>query len=111
MTRVEAWLQHVWRKMMVRMKLIDIDTVFMEFLSEKEIYEVLRCAEAFSSPFVAVDRWMEVIGSHHDPDGLDFMGFLCMPGGRSLDCWGIVWVLHWKWTNSLVQKRCSLMAG
>lgn len=66
-TRVDAWLQDVWGKMTVKTKLIDTDTVIMRFLSEKEVNNVLRCAKTLSSPFVVVDRWMEVTGSPQRP--------------------------------------------
>lgn len=60
-SRVELWLHDCLGKMLVRLKLIDIDIVFMRFLSEEEVMELLWCVESVSpslpsTPFLAVDK-------------------------------------------------------
>lgn len=111
-TRVEAWLQDAWGKMLIKTKLINADTILMQLLSDKEIHEVLNCAKHSSSPFPAVERWMEVIGAPPRPCWVRFYGSPCMLGERKFSgCSGTAWVLLWKWTNLLAQERCSPMAG
>lgn len=60
--------------MPVRIKLIDRDVVLMQFLSEKEVLEVLQCINGPVTPFLAVDRWMEVIGCPPHPSWVKFLG-------------------------------------
>lgn len=75
---MEALLYEKWGKMPAMTKLIDADTIIMEFLSDEEVEEVIRCVEApsssLSSPFLVVDRWMEVIGSPPKPCWVRFSG-------------------------------------
>lgn len=60
---VESLLAFFWGKMAARMKMFDEEAVVIKFLSEKEAEEVLIYADRSSSPFLALDRWMEVIGA------------------------------------------------
>lgn len=53
--------------MPVSMKLIDRDMVLIQLFFEKEVLEVLQCFDGSASPFLAVDRWMEVIDSPPQP--------------------------------------------
>lgn len=60
---IESWLDSCWGKMVIRVKMLDERAALLQFESARET-EVLRCAEdGSSSPFVAIDRWMEEIRS------------------------------------------------
>ena len=68
---IARWLNTHWGKSAVRLRLLEDDVVHIQLLSDEEVHQVLSCAEGSSSkpitkssPFVALDRWMEVIGSH-----------------------------------------------
>lgn len=58
---VESWLDRVWGKMPVSIKTMDLYMVLIQLSLSKEIDEILNVAEDSSSPFVMLDRWMEVI--------------------------------------------------
>lgn len=50
-------------RMLVMVKLMDKYSFWMQFLVGKEVDEVLSCGKDLtSSPFVVVEKWMEVIG-------------------------------------------------
>lgn len=53
--------------MRVRTKLNDRDIVLMHFLSKEQLMKVLQCVEGHATPFLVVDKWMEVIGSPPQP--------------------------------------------
>lgn len=60
----DLWLNRVWGKKPIRTKMMDRDTIIIQLSSAREVEEVLDCANILvHSPFVAIDRWMEVIGS------------------------------------------------
>lgn len=42
---VESWLAYCWGKMPLRLKMLDDEAVLLQLLSEKEVEEVLLCAE------------------------------------------------------------------
>lgn len=43
---------------------MDADIVLIQLGSDKEVAEVIKCAkDSPSFPFIALERWMEVIGS------------------------------------------------
>lgn len=60
--------------MPVSFKLIDRDVVFMQHVFEKEVLEVLQCINGLATPFLVVDRWMEVIGFPPCPSWIKFSG-------------------------------------
>lgn len=61
----------------IRTKMIDRDAVLIQLSSGKKVEEVLYCANTQDdSPFVAIDRWMEVIGS---PPPLQWIRFHGVP--------------------------------
>lgn len=54
---------YVWGIMLVTVKSMDKYSFWMQFLVGKEVDEVLSCGKDLkSSPFVVVEKWMEVIG-------------------------------------------------
>ena len=60
----DLWLNRVWGKKPIGTKMMDMDTIIIQLSSAREVEEVLDCANILvHSPFVAIDRWMEVIGS------------------------------------------------
>ncbi|XXG42365.1 hypothetical protein AAC387_Pa01g2666 [Persea americana] len=60
----DLWLNRVWGKKPIGTKMMDWDTIIIQLSSAREVEEVLDCANILvHSPFVAIDRWMEVIGS------------------------------------------------
>lgn len=65
--------------------MLDDEAVVLQLLSEKELEEVLLCAEdKKSSPFLVLERWMEVIGTPSSPRWVrsKFSASLCMHGGK-----------------------------
>lgn len=71
---VESLLAFFWGKMAARMKMLDEEAVVMQFPSEKEVEEVLIYADRSSSPFLALDRWMQVIGAPPSPRWVRILG-------------------------------------
>lgn len=60
----DLWLNRMWGKKPIRTKMMDRDTIIIQLSSAREVEEVLDCANILvHSPFVPIDRWMEVIGS------------------------------------------------
>lgn len=82
----ELWLERVWGKMPVSIKLMDPSTVLIQLSSSKEIDEILKVAQESSSPFAMLERWMEVISVPLRPQGVKILGFLCKLGERG--CFG-----------------------
>lgn len=70
---VELWLAKTWGRKPITIKLLENDIVLMQVSSEVEIEEILRCAES-SSPFITLQRWMEVIGAQPRPKWTRFRG-------------------------------------
>lgn len=82
----ESWLERVWGKMLVSIKLMDPSTVLIQLSSSKEIDEILKVAQESLSPFVMLERWMEVISVPLRPQWVKILGFLCKLGERG--CFG-----------------------
>ncbi|XXG49575.1 hypothetical protein AAC387_Pa02g3726 [Persea americana] len=62
--QASSWLEHHWGNISVDMKLLGPAVVWIKLRSGIEVSEVLQCvAEATDSPFRALERWMEVLGS------------------------------------------------
>lgn len=58
------WLQSFWGRSTAGLKQLEGNTVHIQLLLEEEVRQVLQCTvDPSSSPFIALDRWMEVIGS------------------------------------------------
>lgn len=72
---VESLLDKVWGEVAVGIKMMVGDTALMQLQSIKEVGEVLACAYNISeSPFKAINRWMEVIGSPSCPQWVRMSG-------------------------------------
>lgn len=69
--------------MPINIKLIDRDVVLMQFVFEKEVSEMLQCINGPATPFLVVDRWIEVIGSPPCPSWVRFFrgAVACLEGG------------------------------
>lgn len=65
---VKLWLGRSWGKLAVEVKKMEADTVLLQFHSTEDVEEVLLCSKNNpSSPFLAIDRWMEVIRAPPHP--------------------------------------------
>lgn len=72
---VESWLTNTWGRKPIDIKLLETDTVLLQVSSNEEVEEVICCAkDSPSSPFIVIDRWMEVIGSPPPPRWIKFCG-------------------------------------
>ena len=61
---VESWFVSCWGKTPNSMQLLDDQVVWMHFSTHQEANEVLAGADTDNSgPFLALERWMEVLGS------------------------------------------------
>lgn len=62
-------------KMLVFGKKMATDVVLMQFVSNIEVNEAPECMRNQpSSPFLAIDKWMEVLGSPNKPRWLKISG-------------------------------------
>lgn len=62
------WLQSFWGRSTAGLKQLEGNAVHIQLLLEEEVRQVLQCTvDPSSSPFIALDRWMEVIGSPPTP--------------------------------------------
>ena len=60
------WIQSIWGRSVARLKQLEGNAVHIQLLLEEEVKHFLYSIEvspSSSSPFLALDRWMEVIGS------------------------------------------------
>lgn len=64
LVKVEQWLERCWGKMLVQVQLLNEEVVWIQFVSEEEVEEVLGKAkdQRFQLPFSLLKRWMEVLG-------------------------------------------------
>ena len=71
---VEVWLANTWGGRPISIRILDTDVVLLQLSSDVEIEGILRFAREFHSPFIAVERRMEVIGAPPRPKWIKFHG-------------------------------------
>ena len=60
---VEVWLANTWGGHPISIKTLDTDVLLLQLSSDVELEGILSGAREFRSPFIAIERWMEVIGA------------------------------------------------
>lgn len=74
-SHIVSWLGRSWGKSAVGVKKMEADIVLLQFQSTEEAEEVLLCAKDNpSSPFLAIDRCMEVLEAPSHPQWVRMLG-------------------------------------
>lgn len=65
----ELWLERCWGKKPVIIQMLDDQVVWIQFLTEIEVEEVLQKTESKGLPstFAVLERWMQILGSPPSP--------------------------------------------
>ena len=70
LSQIFPWLEAWWGKLPYKIKMLDSSMVWMRFASSEEAIEVLaRANDGKDSPFLAIERWMEVLSRPPTPPG------------------------------------------
>lgn len=76
LVQVELRLERWWGRRPANIQMSDDQVVWLQFLMEKEVDEVLEIAvsKGTSSPSAVLERWMEILGSSPCPVWVRFKG-------------------------------------